>query len=244
MKPSLALVDVSGSMSGLPMTVAVALGLLLSELSPPPWTGRMMTFAGTPAWFTCPEGATTLQARVAATMGMHWEMRTNFARALELVLTTAVEGGLPANALPEVLFVLTDMQFDAAGGMDPHAAALVRRRFAECNYTPPHIVFWNLRATDTPIYQAETSDPGVSFMSGFSPQMFADFLSDGVLASGAVAGPAGPTVTPWETLRARLNRARLLPVRRVCESVGEGVMAGYVAVVVDDAVVDASTESE
>jgi hypothetical protein len=228
LKPSLALVDVSGSMSGLPMTVAVALGLLLSELAPPPWTGRMMTFAGTPAWFTCPEGATTLQARVAATMGMDWDMSTNFARALELVLTTAVEGGLPANALPEVLFVLTDMQFDAAGGMDPHAAALVRRRFAEYNYTPPHIVFWNLRATDMPIYQAETSDPGVSFMSGFSPQMFADFLSDGVLASGS-------TVTPWETVHARLNRPRLLPVRRVCECVGEGVMAGYVVV--------ASTES-
>jgi hypothetical protein len=223
MKSSLALVDVSGSMAGLPMTVAIALGLLLSELAPAPWTGRMITFTSTPAWFTCPDDARTLQARVAATSRMPWGMSTNFAAALELVLNTATSLNLPAASLPEVLFVLTDMQFDAAGGMDPHAAAMVHRRFVECGYTAesvPHLVFWNLRATGTPIYQAETSDAGVSFMSGFSQQMFADFLENGVLSSGAV-------VTPWETLRARLSRPRLLPVRRLCEDVGEGPMVGY-----------------
>jgi hypothetical protein len=213
-------------MNGLPMNVAIALGLLLSEIAPAPWTGRMITFAEAPAWFTCPDDARTLEARVAAVADMPWGTTTNFAAALELVLNTAMSlnvapGSEAARVLmPEVLFVFTDMQFDEAGGMDPHAAAMVQRRFTECGYKVPHVVFWNLRATGAPIYQAETSDVGVSFMSGFSQQMFADFLENGVLSSGAV-------VTPWETLRTRLCRDGLLAVRRLCAAVGEGPMAGY-----------------
>ena len=66
LKPALALVDVSGSMKGLPMTVAIALGLFISELAPEPWRGNMITFTAQPAWFSCPTTATTLGAKVAA----------------------------------------------------------------------------------------------------------------------------------------------------------------------------------
>ncbi|KAL8100113.1 hypothetical protein AgCh_032391 [Apium graveolens] len=45
---SIAVCDVSGSMSGTPMDVAVALGLLVSELSEEPWKGQVITFSCNP----------------------------------------------------------------------------------------------------------------------------------------------------------------------------------------------------
>ncbi|CAI0457895.1 unnamed protein product [Linum tenue] len=44
----LAVCDVSGSMSGTPMEVCVALGLLVSELSEEPWKGKVITFSEKP----------------------------------------------------------------------------------------------------------------------------------------------------------------------------------------------------
>ena len=225
MKPALAIVDVSGSMSGLPMQVAIALGLLLSELAPPPWHGEMLTFSTIPQWFSCPPTATTLQAKVAAMQRMPWDMTTNFAAALELVLARATNAAVPSDALPEVMFVFTDMQFDSAKGHDATAMDRIQRRFQECGYTAPHVVFWNLRATGKPIFQAATDTPGVSFMTGFSQQVLTDYMENGVLAGGVDA----PTVNPWLAVERRLMRSRLRPVRLVCEATGEGVMAGYVA---------------
>ncbi|KAI9169288.1 hypothetical protein LWI28_010263 [Acer negundo] len=40
--------DVSPSMKGTPMEVAVALGILVSELSEDPWKGKLITFSETP----------------------------------------------------------------------------------------------------------------------------------------------------------------------------------------------------
>lgn len=274
---------VSAHAHRLPMQVAIALGLVLAELSPDPWHGRMITFSATPQWFVVPNTATSLAARVAAVQAMPWNTTTNFHAALELVLTTAVANNTPQDAMPQALFVvclttactglhtrlhcrsceyvlrvcvlawqLTDMQFDAAtgaAGFDPHASATIQRRFMESGYNAPHIVFWNLRAAGPPIFQvrqggavsskcrwrfdgwlcglgmqAEADTPGVSFMSGFSPQVLTDFMESGVLGSG----PEAPSVTPWETLSARLARPRLDAVRALVARVQEGPMAGYV----------------
>jgi hypothetical protein len=162
------------------------------------------------------------------------------------------------------------MQFNAASGrakFDPHAAATIQRRFMESGYNTPHIVFWNLRAAGRPIFQvwqagavwerlylslrlmicatvdlqAEADTPGVSFMSGFSPQVLTDFMENGVLGSG----PEVHTVTPWETLSARLARPRLDAVRALVARVQEGPMAGYVAPTrPDDAAEDDAMKTE
>ncbi|MBA0600036.1 hypothetical protein Gorai_006235, partial [Gossypium raimondii] len=44
----IAVCDVSGSMFGIPMDVAVALELLVSELSEEPWKGKVITFSANP----------------------------------------------------------------------------------------------------------------------------------------------------------------------------------------------------
>jgi hypothetical protein len=44
------LVDVSGSMSGISMEVAIALGILVGEVSSPAFANRCLTFSETPTW--------------------------------------------------------------------------------------------------------------------------------------------------------------------------------------------------
>lgn len=48
LKNCLAICDVSGSMSGTPMEVSVALGVVVSELSVEPWKGKLITFSKNP----------------------------------------------------------------------------------------------------------------------------------------------------------------------------------------------------
>jgi hypothetical protein len=224
--PCLAVVDVSGSMSGLPLQAAVSMGLLLAELSPDPWHGRMLTFSSEPAWFEVPNTMTSLEERVKAVVRMPWEMTTNFSKALALILNTAVERRVPPEDMPRILFVLTDMHFDAANGprdnRAPDAAAEISAAYTRAHYMPPRVVFWNLRAAGAPVFQAETDTPGVSFMSGFSPKVLTDFMATGEL-NGVDA-----TATPWDMLRTRLERDRLLAVRHLAARVQEGCMAGYV----------------
>ena len=48
------LVDVPGSMGGTPMYVAIALGILVSELSAPAFANRCITFSERPRWVKLP----------------------------------------------------------------------------------------------------------------------------------------------------------------------------------------------
>ena len=57
-----ALVDVSGSMSGIPMEVAIALGILVSEVTHPDFRNRLLTFETKPSWVNLSQ-AKTLQEK-------------------------------------------------------------------------------------------------------------------------------------------------------------------------------------
>merc|ERR1711924_481509 len=53
------LVDVSGSMAGVPMEVSIALGLLVSDLADEPFKHRVLTFESQPRWHKIPSTAST-----------------------------------------------------------------------------------------------------------------------------------------------------------------------------------------
>ena len=52
-----ALSDVSGSMSGTPMMVSIALGVLISEMASPAFKNKVLTFESSPRWHTLVEGS-------------------------------------------------------------------------------------------------------------------------------------------------------------------------------------------
>jgi len=110
------LVDVSGSMGGTPMEVAIALGILISEVAHPAVRDRFLTFETEPRWHAMqPEWS--LHEKVSSAKVAPWGGSTDFSKALKLLLDACVKGGVPPAEVAELqLVVLSDMQFNAAGG--------------------------------------------------------------------------------------------------------------------------------
>ncbi len=257
--------DVSGSMSGAPLQACVAFCLLLANLLPEPWRGQMMTFSSNPAWHRIPLEK-SLQEQVQSIKSAHWQMSTDFSKAMDLILTTAIENRVPADQMPKVLYVFTDMQFDAAQGSSYVAPGYggryaseaptkwetvhetVEARFAKAGYEMPFIVYWNLRGnTGKPNYQVSSSTPNTAMLSGFSSSAFDAFCS------------GNPTsfreATPLERLETLLKRDCYDRVREVCSLSSEGPLASYVWTpppidvvvdggMVDDAMVDEPSDSK
>ena len=123
----IAISDVSGSMSGTPMEVSVALGLLVSELSEEPWKGKLITFSENPQLHVI-EGD-TLELKTRFIRNMEWGCNTDFQKVFDRILEVAVEGKLTDDQMIKRIFVFSDMEFDEASGID-------RRRWNKFSYLP------------------------------------------------------------------------------------------------------------
>jgi hypothetical protein len=205
--------DVSGSMAGVPMEVCIALSLVLQEITPEPWNGRVITFSSTPEWHKI-EGK-TLQAKVHCLKNAPWGGSTNFVSSMKLILDMAIQHGLTQEQMPKMLFCFSDMQFDEAHGTYGsssnsgyvHAFSSVKAMFEREGYQVPHIVFWNLRATNA--QPCETISEGVSTMSGYSENMFKAFLK-GEFANIAME-------TPWDRVKKVLDNEHYDDLDKIVE---------------------------
>ncbi|XP_019191429.1 PREDICTED: uncharacterized protein LOC109185905 isoform X3 [Ipomoea nil] len=173
----IAICDVSGSMSGIPMEVCVALGILVSELSEEPWKGRLITFSADPQLQKV-EGETLLE-KTEFVKEMDWGGNTNFQKSFDRILEMAVEGNLSKEQMIKRVFVFSDMEFDQASE-DPWETdyEVIQRKFREKGFTNvPEIVFWNLRSSrSTPVVANQN---GVALVSGFSKNLLTIFLENG-----------------------------------------------------------------
>ena len=183
--------DFSGSMSGVPLEVSMALGILLSEVNAPAFCGGMLTFDSVPQWLSFPEGA-SLKQKVAIAQRAGQGLNTNFEAALQMVLDRLVEHAVPVGEEPENIVVFTDMGFDAArrgattGQWETIVESFQRRFKAAGGWTVPKIVIWNLRAAYKD-YHAKADQPGVLMLSGWSPSAM-KLLTDGIKAQTAYEG--------------------------------------------------------
>lgn len=179
------LVDVSGSMCGTPMEVAIALGLLLSEIASDQFRGLMMTFDANPSIFRVDVNA-SLRDKVAKVQSAPWGFNTNLARAFDLLLDTASMFNTPADKMPKTLYIFSDMQFDQASPDNSKTNFQnIELRYNQAGYTRPNVVFWNLRG-DTVDFPVEQHVPRVALVSGFSPSLMELFLSGEVISPYAI----------------------------------------------------------
>ncbi|CAN6246944.1 unnamed protein product [Urochloa humidicola] len=189
-----AVCDVSGSMSGIPMDVCVALGLLVSELSEEPWRGRVITFSERPELHRI--AGETLAEKASFVRDMDWGMNTDFQAVFDKVLEVAAGAGLAPEKMVRRVLVFSDMEFDQASARpwETDYEAIVRK-FGEAGYgaAVPEVVFWNLR--DSKAVPVEAGQKGVALVSGFSKNLLKLFLDGGGVVSPravmekAVAGP-------------------------------------------------------
>jgi len=213
------LVDVSGSMQGTPMEVAIAMGILVSECCHPAFRNQFITFEESPKWVHLTEGDSLLK-KVTETKSAPWGGSTDFDKAMNLVLQNCVENSIPPEVVEATtLAVFSDMQFNdsnrnPAGWESKYAK--IQQMFAKKGFpVPPRILFWNLRG-NTLDFPADANTPGVDMVSGFSVSALKGFM-DGALLSL----PPGVKPTPMDGLRVTLDDERYDRVRQVCESIGE-----------------------
>ena len=161
---SICVCDVSGSMEGTPMEVAIALGLLGLH------NDRVVTFSESPILYKITQG--TLQDQVKNIMNMPWGFNTNLEKTMDLVLAECQD--------VQRVFIYSDMQFDVAiGHYSQHTLfQTIKAKYQAENATMPQIVFWNLsgQTNDFPVV---ANEQGVVMLSGYSPALLTALVSGG-----------------------------------------------------------------
>jgi hypothetical protein len=199
----IAMVDVSGSMDGLPLQAAIALGIRVAEKSI--LGKRVMTFSAYPSWVNL-DGHDTFVDMVKIISTSNWGMNTNFEAALNLILDAIISQKLnPDDVEDMVLAIFSDMQIDD-NDTDASFYNRIETKYANSGvrlwgkpFKPPHILFWNLRSTTG--FPTLSTQRNCSMMSGFSPALLNVFCAEGMtsLQQGC---------NPWNLLVKSLDNNR------------------------------------
>ena len=192
LQPGVVLADVSGSMWGLPMNVCIALSILLSDLFEGPFRNKVLTFETDSQWHDIV--GETLDEKVNCLSQARWGGNTNFKNALKKILDVGIKAKLKNDDMPKVLYIFSDMQWDQADG-DSTGFESIESMYNTYGYKMPHIVFWNLRSTNT--YNNNSNQKNTTMMSGFSPNLFKQFMNGNFIES-----------TPWNSLKDLLDNDR------------------------------------
>lgn len=170
----LVMADVSGSMYGRPMASSIALAMYFAQRNQGPWHNLFMTFSSNP--HIVEMQGKTIWEKVSFISKAAWGMDTNFQRAMELVLLTAVQNHCKQEELPKALLVITDMEFNRADHCDKQTFYRhVQEMFHQAGYRAPTLVFWNVNSRND-VFHAEASDTGTVLVSGQSASTFENLI--------------------------------------------------------------------
>ena len=179
----LPLVDVSGSMN-IPvgghgsktqlncLEVAVSLGLYCADKNKGKFKDMFLTFSEHPELMHLKGN---IVQKIGQMTSSDWGMNTNLVSAMNLILMTAVKGNVPQEEMPEMLLIMSDMQFDQCASFDDSAMETIKRKFTQNGYEVPAIVFWNINSKDN--VPAKSNQSKVAMVSGFSPAIMKSVLS-------------------------------------------------------------------
>ena len=176
----LCMVDTSGSMSGEPYNVAVALGLYCASKNRGPFGGMFLTFAERPSIVTIDQSLPL--SRQLRSINCINAGNTDIEAAFNLILQHALKNHCKQEDLPTKLVILSDMQFDEARGASgcwyrytkPRQTFMdeMKENFERNGYTMPSIVYWNLRDSRCGMYQATFDGENCCMVSGYSASLF------------------------------------------------------------------------
>lgn len=177
----IAIVDVSGSMTGTPMEAAVSLGAYIAEKAHGPFANHFITFS---AWPKLVEfSGVDITDKLNRCASADWGMNTNLEAVFDMLLKVALANKTPQEDMPTRLYIFSDMEFDMAlqdwghwrESFNPDTLVEgIAKKWAAHGYKMPDIVFWNLDARQNNI---PAIGEGFSYVSGFSPVMIEQILS-------------------------------------------------------------------
>ena len=179
--------DVSGSMTGTPMEVSVALGCYISERNEGPFKDAFITFSEEPELQIL---SGDIISRFRQLRRAHWGMNTNLQAVFDLILRRAQETHMSQELMPTKLLIISDMHFDEACGCgygwyknspEPTNFEAIKAKYAAAGYKMPGIIFWNVRG-DAGNVPVTMRDQNVGLVSGYSPSILKSVLQAKVLS--------------------------------------------------------------
>lgn len=159
--------DVSGSMTGLPMDVSVALGLYISERNRSLFKDAFITFSQHPQ-LRYLKG--DLWQRTTQLQGADWGYNTDLEAVFRLILKAAQREKLPETEMPTKILIISDMEFDQATETSQTALDMIDARYQAAGYRRPAIIFWNVNGRPGNV-PAPARLKGTALVSGFSPSI-------------------------------------------------------------------------
>ena len=192
----IAICDVSGSMWGQPLNAAVSMSAYIAERGKGPFKDHFITFSSNPSLVKF-EGIDITDKFIRAA-GANWGNSTNVEAAMNLILQTALKNNVPTEEMPEVLYIFSDLEFDACMTCEPATSerwdrgilspwgkgTLVKdtntffERLAQewkaYGYELPRVIFWNL---DSRTQNIPALGGRFSYVSGFSMNMLETIFS-------------------------------------------------------------------
>lgn len=179
---SIAVVDVSGSMTGTPMDIAISVGLYLAERNKGAFHNHFITFSEYPQLVEIK--GTDFCSKVRNIEDADWGVNTNLEKVFDLILNTALKNNVPQSEMPTRLFIISDMQFDEATGKDENDAYFfntIKNKFEVAGYKMPKLVFWNVDVRDNIMFPMIENDNGLLLVSGASPSIFTNIMKDNIV---------------------------------------------------------------
>lgn len=179
---TIAVVDVSGSMYGTPIQMAISLGLYLAERNKGAFKNHFITFSSKPKLEEVI--GDNLKYKVSNMSHADWGMSTDINATFDLILNTAVKNNLSQEEIPSRIVIISDMEFDEIEydyrsylKRDKTNFDFIREKFTEKGYKMPKLVFWNVNSVNDNIPMTMNED-GVQLVSGASPRLFEYILKD------------------------------------------------------------------
>ena len=154
------------------LDVSISLGLYLADKNRGAFKDTFLTFSGKPELMYLKGN---ILQKIEQMSRSAWEMNTDLNKAIQKILDVAVDGKVPAEEMPKVLLILSDMQFDQCARFDDSAMQMIARKYEDAGYQVPQVVFWNLNAADN--VPVKFNKNGVALVSGFSPTIVKSILA-------------------------------------------------------------------
>ena len=168
-------VDVSGSMSGTPMEVAISLGMYCADKCRGPFANHFITFSDIPE-FVEVQGKDIVD-KVRNIENANWGFNTDLEAVFDLMLNVAIKNHCKPEDMPKKLYIISDMQFDQAnsgfrGEPNKPFMQVMKQKYINAGYEMPIIVYWNVRASDCGMFQETFEGEQCAMVSGYSPVLF------------------------------------------------------------------------
>lgn len=158
--------DNSASMNGEPMAISKALAIYLSEKITGVFHNFCAIFSDHPVFLQFGESDGLMDKLYKMSKDLY-ASNTDIEALFDLVLHKAVREAIPMEDMPEIIMIISDMQFDQCTS-NPNAdiMEMIEDNYYEAGYVMPQLVFWNVRNSHG--VPATANQSGVILFSGAS----------------------------------------------------------------------------